>query len=406
MNKLRIGMVSLCYQPTINGVVQMIDLYREQLEALGHEVTIFTLGRENTAVSNIITSRGMPLGNSGYYVNFILGKEARTQMAQMDILHCHHLFLTMSLAHRYGQCPVVYTNHTRYDLYAQNIFSLPKQVAQHLMRVVWLRTCQLADVVIAPSNSLNQLLTQIGVKRPIVTIENGIAQRPFITPSNPINKAELGVPENTFLLIYVGRLSKEKNVSGLLVQFSKVVQRTPHAHLLLVGDGPDLVRLQQLCKSENLTDHVTFCGEVAPKQVPNYLAVSDLFVTASTTEVHPLTLLEAMVAGLPIVAPHAPGNQDIVLHHESGLLVESVDGLADAIAQLANDSQKRQKMVQIAKREAQRYSIDQTVQKTLELYQKLLFQPSDNYPNWANGRLASRFWAKMMLKRRFRWRLE
>ncbi len=91
---MRIGMLSATYDPTVvNGAVRMVTLYKEHLEARGHEVTIFTLGEETES-----------------------DKQAR-MLAQMDIVHAHHLMMSVEMAHRYANCPIVYTNHTRYDLY-------------------------------------------------------------------------------------------------------------------------------------------------------------------------------------------------------------------------------------------------------------------------------------------------
>ena len=341
MEKLRIGMVTLCYRPTINGVVRMIDLYKTEYEAGGHDVTIFTLGAGNESSDGVVTSYGLPIGQTGYFVNGFLNQAAAQQMAQMDILHCHHLFLTMSLARRYGRCPIVYTNHTRYDLYAEFISNLPKPFIEAVMGWYWPKACQQADVVIAPSASLRQVLTQFNVAEPIETIENGVDKRPFFSQPTPLSKASLGIPEAATLLIYVGRLSKEKNLGELLIQFQKVQAHCPNVFLLLVGDGPERSRLQKWCHLEKIEHCVRFEGQILPQQVPAYLVTADLFVTASKSEVHPLTLIEAAMAGLPIVAPVAPGNREIVRHGVSGLLVADGDSLAERLIELIQHPKKR-----------------------------------------------------------------
>ena len=399
MDKIRIGMVTLCYRPTVNGVVRMIDLYKEQFEALGHEVKIFTLGLGNHHHPRVVKSLGVPIGKTGYYVNPYLNQKAANQMAQMDILHCHHLFLNMGWARRYGRCPIVYTNHTRYDLYAQTLIPLPKKLLQSLMEWYWPRACQQADAVIAPSATVHQILKTMGVPEPLVIIENGIAQRPFVAPDCLCANIKIDVPEDATLLMYVGRLSKEKNLDKLLHQFKKVQAQFSTAYLMIVGDGPDRARLQKMCQVEKIESHVIFQGQVSPMCVPHYLTVADLFVTASRSEVHPLTLLEAMAAGVPIVAPLAPGNQDLIDHGRTGLLMQDDGFLSEGMLELIHHPEKRRDMGMAARQQSSQLTIEKTVQKTLALYQQLLRERPDRSRNKRNGRFSSRFWDKMLPKR-------
>ena len=117
---MRIGMVTACYKPVINGVTQMVSLYKQYLEQLRHEVTVFTLGKPDPQgdEAGVIRSPGLPLGQTGYYFGIRYTREAQSRLMTMDVLHGHHLFMSVEMAHRYSHAPLVYTNHTRYDLYA------------------------------------------------------------------------------------------------------------------------------------------------------------------------------------------------------------------------------------------------------------------------------------------------
>lgn len=375
MVPLRIGMVTLCYKPLINGVIRMIDLYKAELEQLGHEVTVFTLNsvpNDASPAQDVVESFGFPLANSGYYVNWRLDQQAQALMGKMDILHCHHLFVSIGLARKYGNCPVVYTNHTRYDLYTENLLPLSSLTVNEMMQVAWPKACEAADVVIAPSVSVKQIMQQFGVEQPIEVIENGIDQRPFLNPSAPLTKKELGVPETAVLFAYVGRVYKEKNLSFLLSQFALLLTKSPDVHLMLVGDGPEIASLKRQCGRLGIQAQVSFCGAVPYEDVPNYLAAADIFVTASQTEVHPLTLMEAMTMGLPIIAPDAPGNRDIIDHEKTGLLFELAgSNLAMAMQKLANSTKKRQQMAQAALAKRHRYTIERTTRQTIALYDRL-----------------------------------
>lgn len=379
---MRIGMVTLCYRPITNGVVQMIDLYRAYLEQLGHEVSIFTFGppltrREQDTAVHI--SPGFPLLNSGYWAHWLMNKRTRQRMREMDILHAHHLFLTIGLARRFGKCPVVFTNHTRYDLYAHQYLPMGRLWADYAMRHIWPRAGAGADAVIVPSASVARVLHRFGVRERVELIENGIDQRPFRTPPAPLSKTQLGFAEVEMILIYIGRLFKEKNVEGLLNQFCRVANARSRVSLLIVGDGPEQKRLEHLARSLKIAGRVRFTGKVAHAAVPNYLAAADLFVTASVSEVHPLALIEAMSSGLPIVAPAAPGNSDIVEHGTTGLLTAGHAALSEAICRLIDNEAERRYMGRQAQQMSARYDIRQTVDKTMLLYEKLLCeQPERN----------------------------
>ena len=218
----------------------MVTLYKQHLEALGHEVTIFTLGDEQDGdrEARIVRSPGFRLGDHGYFVGLRYSREAQMLLTKMEVVHCHHLLMSVEMAHRYARCPIVYTNHTRYDLYTGAYTPLPQPAADAIMRQLWPEFAGLADTVIAPSASVRQLLLDFGVREPIVVIENGIELEPFLRPRRPRAKADFGLPDDAFLLVYIGRLSSEKNVLGLLEQVARACQVVPEVHLAILGKGP------------------------------------------------------------------------------------------------------------------------------------------------------------------------
>lgn len=370
---MKIGMVTSCYKPVVNGVTHMVSLYKQELEALGHEVYVFTLGLPDPAGedTNVIRSPAI-LVKDGYYLSTRYNREAQKLMYQMDILHCHHLIMSVELAHRYANCPVIYTNHTRYDLYANSMISLPQPAADVLMRQIWPEFSDFADVVITPSESVRQVMLDFGVRRPIEVIENGVDLAPFLKPSSPRTKTELGIPETAVLAAYVGRLAPEKNLFTLLEQVAAARDIVPNLHLALGGRGDLEGELRRYAEQLNIAPFVHFWGGITYADVPNYLAAADFFVTASMTEVHPLTVIEAMAAGLPVAAPVAPGISDTVVSGETGFLASDPHtGLSAAIVGLALDEGRRRTMGQNALAASTRYDIKGTVQRTLALYEKL-----------------------------------
>ena len=386
---MRIGMVTACYKPVINGVTRMVSLYKQQLEALGHEVYVFTLGEPDPAgeESRVIRSSAMPLGESGYYVSVGYSSEARSLIQEMDIIHCHHLFMSVELAHRYAKCPIVYTNHTRYDLYTGTYSPLPQPAADALMRRIWPEFTDFADVVITPSKSVKRVMLDFGVQQRIEVIENGVDLRPFLSPPHPFTKTKLEIPEDSLLLVYVGRLSSEKNLTQLFEQFAIAQNSVPHLHLLLIGSGPSENDLPILAKHLRIADNVHFSGPVDYEDVANYLAAADIFVTASVSEVHPLTVIEGMAAGLPVVAPASPGIVDTVVSGKTGLLANLYEeGLANSIVELATNSNLREIMGANAREVSYKYDIKKTVEQSIGLYNELLETRPDLKREKAHGR--------------------
>lgn len=394
---MKIGMVTACYKPVINGVTRMVSLYKDFLEQAGHEVTVFTWGESDPAGDElgVIRTSGLPIGEDGYYINIRFNREARARLREMDIIHCHHLFMSLDMAHRYGGCPIVYTNHTRYDLYTGAYTPLPQPAADAVMRQVWPEFTNLCDVIITPSSGMRDVMKEFGVRQPIEVIENGVDLAPFHQTASPLVRQALGVPETAVVAIFVGRLAAEKDLPLLLRQFAIARELAPDLHLVLVGDGAQRAALVAKARALGIAGCVHFAGAVGYDDVPDYLAAADIFVTASVSEVHPLTVIEAMAAGLPIAAVESPGIVDTVTAGVAGYLTRHGDGgLAAALVALALDRERRERMGACAREESARFDIRNTVQRTLALYEELRETRPDLRRRRRHGRHWRRSWTR------------
>lgn len=350
----------------------MVESYQHALTELGHEVTIFTWGTKPNLQGDVVRSLGLPLGNSGYFAGWGFLPQAQKRLKEMDVVHCHHLFVSLEMARRYVSCPIIYTNHTRYDLYTATYTPFSPTVAYNLMERVWPRFAGYADTIIAPSASIKQVMRRFGVMAPIEVIPNGVDLSMF-------NQQKVTKPSSTPpTLIYVGRLASEKNLMALLTQFAQMQAQLPTLQLVLVGDGVQREQLEAYTAHLNLTDHVQFLGSIPYEEIPALLAQADIFVTASVSEVHPLTVIEAMAAGLPVVALTSGAMQEAV--GDGGILVEQMEEMPTAVCDLIHHPEKRQQLAQNAQRHSQRYDIHTTVQQTLALYTKLIESGVGNKP--------------------------
>lgn len=387
---MRIGMLADLYRPHISGVTIHIDLIRKTLEEMGHEVYVFTFGDpQPDDDAQVVRSPGLNLRvrRQRLSLNMRYTRKARLLVTTMDILHVHHPFISGQLALRYGRSwgiPVVFTNHTRYDLYMRAYLPLvPQPLADALLRTYLPRFCREVDAVIAPSPGVRAMLERLGVDVDVHVIPNGVDLRPFETRPEPVSRATWGWSPEDVVVVYLGRIGPEKNLPFLLQAFAAVVPIYPQARLLLVGDGPERERLEALAQKMGLANHVAFTGLVPYEEVPRYLTAGDIFSTASLTEVHPLSVIEAHAAGLPVVAVRAPGVEDVVVHGETGFLVdENVAALAAALTRLIGDADLQRRMSQAARERAQIFDIRRTTRALVDLYTHLRANRPVYRPGW------------------------
>jgi 1,2-diacylglycerol 3-alpha-glucosyltransferase len=376
---MRIGMMLDAYKPHVSGITNFVSLNKRALEAAGHKVFVFTFGDldyEDDEL-NVVRSPGVPLSHTGYYFSFRYSRRARRKLQTMDIVHVHHPFLSGRLALRYCRpynIPVVFTNHTRYDLYAQSYLPIvPEEVGTAFLQTYIPWFCREVDLVIAPSAGLLDVLRDMGVECQMEVIPNGVDLGPLRTPARPIPRADLGFGPEDVVLIYVGRLGPEKNLTFLVRAFAGTRAAYPEAKLLLVGDGPERENLEAQVASSGLEGGVRFAGMVAYADLPGYLAAADIFATASVTEVHPLSVIEALAVGLPVIGIRSPGIEDTVVDGENGFLSSNDLAVFTAkLSRLVAEGDSRQRMSQRARETAEQYAIERTSARLEGCYQRLV----------------------------------
>ncbi|GAB4501190.1 MAG: glycosyltransferase family 4 protein [Anaerolineales bacterium] len=375
---MKIAMLADAYKPHISGITNYIELNKRFLEEAGQEVYIFTFGNEeyHDEETRVIRSPGLPLVDTGYYLSFQYSRKAKELLQDMDILHVHHPFLSGRLALRYARpfnIPIVFTNHTRYDLYAQTyIPGLPEELSTSFLESYMPNFCAAVDMVISPSAGMAQVLRALNVQTDINIVPNGVDLSRFDTPSGDDVRARLGIGAEEIVLIYSGRLAPEKNLNFLLKAFSGVAQALENVHLLMVGEGPEGETLRQQAAASPAAARIHFCGQVSYPEIPSYLRQADCFVTASLSEVHPLSVIEAMAAGLPTLGLRSVGVGDIVRDGETGLLAENdLAAFSAKMTRLCLQRELRQKMSLAARAAAPQYDIRRTSKIMLEHYQRL-----------------------------------
>lgn len=342
------------YKNVINGVVTSTNTLIDGLVKRGHEVRILSLSENGKSYQE---GNNYFLGSTS--VGFIYpNMRIRTASFKKvfndlvnwkpDVIHTQSEFSTFYLARKLSKAlniPIVHTYHTMYEEYT-HYFSWSKRAGKAMIRAFSRYICNKAKIVIAPSMKIKELLTNYGVEKPIKVIPTGIdfdsssciLDKDWIK----LKKQEYRIDKSKLVLIYVGRLGEEKNIAELIT--GMVSLKDEKVSLLIVGDGPDKLRLQELVKKLDLEKSVIFTGMVPHVEVGSYYHLGDVFVSASTSETQGLTYLEALAASRPLVCRYDSCLDGVVLDSENGFVYDSVQTLVDRVRLLMNNKKLRMKM--------------------------------------------------------------
>ncbi len=260
------------------------------------------------------------------------------------------------------------TYHTQLPQYAQFLTGDAAMEELTWKYVIWYYDQM--DAIYAPSDSTRQELVDHGIKPEKVRLyPRGIDIQRF-TPEkrNGYLASKYGL-QDVCALLYVGRVSKEKNLDLLAEAYCTLRERMPQAHLVVVGDGPYLADMQKALEGTPCT----FTGVLKGDDLVAAYASSDLFVFPSATDTFGNVILEAQACGLPVIVSDQGGPCENMLPGKTGLMVKANDGddLAAAIQSLANDAQRRRRMGREARRYMEERSFDAAFLKMWDLYRSL-----------------------------------
>jgi glycosyltransferase involved in cell wall biosynthesis len=382
-------MVLDTYKPHISGVTNHVALNKVYMEAEGHEVYIFTFGglKYQDDEPNVIRSAGLPVVDSGYYVNVRYNKEARKLLQTMDVVHVHHPFVSGTLALRYCKpynIPVVATNHTRYDLYYQAYLPmLPERIGESFLHTYLPSFYRSCDLVITPSEGMREVMIDLGVDTFIDVVPNGVNLSPFHMAASLNLRPEFDYKEEDTILVYCGRIGPEKNLSFLLRSFRGIADTFDNVYLLIIGGGSEYESLVSKVQQMEGSEKIKLTGFVPYEEVPKYLSMGDIFVTSSVTEVHPLTVIEAMGTGLPVIGIQSPGISDTVVDGVSGFLSRNdLAAFTAKIARLVTDVELCKQFSEAALKESERYAIERTSEELLTRYRDLVDHTKNDHKGW------------------------
>jgi len=329
---MRIGIVTGTYSPSKNGVATSTALFVRGLRDLGHTVRVFAPRHPGAQPEpDVIRLPGLQVSAPPDYPLLLpVGPIASSMLPvhDLDVLHTMHPFVAGHIAlgwARRGRVPLVFTAHTQYHAYVHYAPTPARPTAWAVRRHVR-AFAQEADLVLAPGQAMVEVLRDYGYTGPVDLLPNPVDLSGFERPPDPGLRARHGVPDDAPLLVYVGRMGPEKGLPMLLEAFAVAQAAVPRLHLLMVGEGP----LRNLLAARS-HPQVRWVGPVPHERVADHLLAADLFVTASTTEVQPMTFLEALAAGTPVVAVESAAARDLLAGDLDGVCRPTAAELGHAV---------------------------------------------------------------------------
>ncbi|MGB9344162.1 glycosyltransferase [Trichococcus sp.] len=340
---MRIGMFTDSYFPQVSGVSTSIRTLKEELEAEGHEVIIFTTTdpKADENEENIIRLTSIPFLSFKDRRVAVKGmnkalKEAKKQ--HIDIVHTHTEFslgLTGKFVGYMLQIPTVHTYHTMYEKYLHYI-AKGKVVKPRAVKIASRYFCNSTMGIIAPSEQMKEKLASYNIYKEIRVIPTGVRIPEQIVGIKSRKREALGISDSELVLLSLSRLSSEKNLDKLVHAFPEVVEAYPSAKLVFVGDGPMRQDLETLVAEMNLIPNVIFVGEVRNEDVSEYYQMADIYINASESETQGLTYLESIVNGCPVIAKRNDYLSGLITEDSLGMLFEADDKIGKTIIAYAD----------------------------------------------------------------------
>ena len=383
---MRIAMFSDCYYPRVNGVVVSVHSFVHELVSRGHVVKVITVeypddyefNKKNGASMGVIDSPNFSL-NRLSSKEIIFSKEDRLVRLkqwhilkgildefQPDILHINSEWLVGYFGAIYAhhrKVPCIFTFHTLWEDYIQNYAPiLREKISKKIGRDIVKFYLKTANHILAPTPQTAQTVRKYGIDTPVELLPTGIPESMFKLNEAGVERMREEVFSNfpqlkdRKILLFAGRVAKEKNLPFLLPVLKRVNQllerapstsgdTTKRAALLVAGDGNFMQDLKDLVEQQQLAQDVFYLGYVERDDLASLYHLADVFTFPSKTETQGLVTVEAMTAGLPVVAIGEMGTIDVMQGDNGGFMVpEDVEIFSQKVFQLlTNDTLYQEK---------------------------------------------------------------
>jgi 1,2-diacylglycerol 3-alpha-glucosyltransferase len=381
---MNVWMLTNTYTPFVGGVARSVTAFTRECRNAGHRVLVVAPVYEGApqseqdviripAIQNFNGSDfSVALPVPGYLTSYF--DECRP-----DIVHSHHPHLlgntAVRIASRFSR-PLVFTHHTMYEHYLHYV---PAEASRMREFVIALVTgyCDLCDCVIAPSQSVAQILRERGVETPIEIIPTGVDVQQYEKGDGAAFRRRHGIARKACVAGYVGRLAPEKNLLFLAEAMQAFVSQNHNGHFLVVGSGPSSQDIRRVFREAGLRRRLHLVGSLEGQELVDAYHAMNVFVFASHSETQGMVLTEAMAAGRPVVALDASGVREVVKDGQNGRLLDSgsPEEFAAGVGEVACiSSQHRERFGRAAYETARDFSMERCSRDLMAVYERLVDQ--------------------------------
>lgn len=358
---MKIAIFTETYPPYINGVATQSYMLKKMYEELGHEVLVVTVGsekqRKTKLVDGVVYVPGIllkklykyrvaiPIGNmrKKFPINF-----------KPDVIHIQNEFgigeIGLEVAKK-EHVPVVYTLHTEYDKFLFYIgLKHFTEFSRNISAKYFTRFSKNATIITSMSAKAQAYIDRQKVDKKVVVLSNAVEYKKFLpTPERIAFREEFrkkyGIADSTKLFVFVGRIGAEKNISELIDNFMYCDFPRDLARLVVIGGGPDLEDLRNKVASKGFEDRIYLLGPIEHTQIPKYLHAMDYYTTASLSEMHSLSMLEAMASGLFALVKHDAPNENQIISGKNGYQWDSKEDFKQVFSRVLNMSKEEQEQL-------------------------------------------------------------
>ncbi|MFC3286070.1 glycosyltransferase [Litchfieldella rifensis] len=378
---MNILMFTNTYRPIVGGVSESVQRLKNRLQEEGHRVLVVTpkmAGRPRHETDVVRVTAVQHFNGSDFSLPVPIPGQLYEAIEEFDpdIIHSHHPFLLGDTAARAAETyglPLVFTHHTLYEHYTHYVPGDSPRMQRFAVALATEYT-HLCDAVIAPSESVRDLLLRRGANKAITVVPSGVDTRRYAQGSGSTTvRAWCGIPPQAYVVGHVGRLAREKNLPFLAEAATRWLVDVPQGHFLVVGDGDAREVMRDIAERAGVSERVHFTGKLQGQTLIDAYHAMDTFAFASHSETQGMVLVEAMAAGLPVVAVEASGVREVIRHGENGLLLrdDDVAAMAAALAELG-DGSRRAAMCKAATATAAAFDESCCATRCLEVYRQAI----------------------------------
>ena len=393
--------ISDVYFPRVNGVSTSIRSFRQDLAALGVKSTLvapaYPLPSQALPAQTDdllrVSSRSVPRDPEDRIMSWGALRRCLDAVPpeRCTLVHIQTPFLAHYAGLRQARerrVPVVATCHTYFEDYLHHYLPLlPRFAGSWLARSLMTHQLNAVDAVVSPSDQVRKRLLEYGVTRPIHVIPTGMTEDRFAPGDSQRFRQRHGIGPTQPVLLNVGRVAFEKNLSFLLRMFTEVHRKRGDALLVIAGEGPARNALMSEAAALGLGGSVRFIGNLDREtQLNDCYAAADVFVFASRTETQGLVLLEAMAQGRPVVSTACLGTRSVLTADSGATVVDEHEAdFARAVIAVLRDPCWARDGGEKGQRWAARWSSRSMALLMSELYQTVQDESSSGLPAICTG---------------------